>query len=174
MMVDDGQPVLPYAGSSGWSGSDTSHERADRDDTTGVTGRRQRQTVALLHEVGETGLTWRELADILDVHHGAASGALSVLHKDGRIARLSHRRGGSKVYVLPEYVAGRVTERPGHNKRTVDNEEALAKVRDLVKPQWRIVPADLPDTTAEAFTAGRNWMIDRIREALSNEEDTNT
>lgn len=174
MMTDDGQPILPYAGSSGWSGSDTSHERADRDDTGGVTGRRQRQTIGLLHQVGERGLTWKELANILDVHHGGASGALSVLHRDGRIARLADRRGGSKVYVLPEYVAGRVTERHGRNKRTVDNEEALAKVRDLVKPQWRIVPTDLPDTTADAFTAGRNWMIDRIREALSIEEDTDT
>src|SRR5262245_1433996 len=130
MMADDGQPVLPYDGSSGWSGSDTSHERADRDDTSGLTGRRQLQTMSLLNQVGERGLTWKELADILDVHHGGASGALSVLHKTGRIARLSDRRGGSKVYVRHEYVAGRATEPHGQNKRATDNEVLLAQVRE--------------------------------------------
>jgi len=132
MRDDDGQPVLPYAGSSGWSGSETSKERADRDDSSGVTGRRQKQTIALLRQVGERGLTWAELADILNTHHGPASGALSVLHKDGRIARLAHKRGGSKVYVLPEYTAGRVTERHGYSKRTADNEAILAAVREHI------------------------------------------
>lgn len=135
-MMDGGQqelPLTPYAGSSGWSGSDTSHERADRDDGSGVTGRRQRQVMDLLGESGERGITWGELAHILDVHHGAASGALSVLHKDGRIARLADRRAGSKVYVLPQYVAGRVTEAHAHNKRRRDDTEALlAKVREHI------------------------------------------
>lgn len=129
---DNGQPILPYAGSSGWSGSDTSHERADRDDTSGTTGWRQRQTIALLHQAGERGLTWRELANILDVHHGGASGALSVLHKDGKIARLADRRGKSKIYVLPEYVAGRVTERQARNKRTTMNSRVKTRVEDLI------------------------------------------
>lgn len=44
--------------------------------------------------------------------------------------------------------------------------EALDRLRALVAPQWRPIPNDLPDATAEAFSAGRNWMIDRIREAL--------
>lgn len=44
--------------------------------------------------------------------------------------------------------------------------DVLAKIEALVAPQWRSIPNDLPDVTVEAFVAGRNWMIDRIREAL--------
>lgn len=109
-------PSLPYAGTSGWSGSDTSRERAVRDDKTGVTGRRQAKLLGILAERGNEGITWRELSQITGDHHGTASGALSVLHKEGRIDRLTVRRGRCKVYVLPEFVNGRQTESHGRSK----------------------------------------------------------
>src|SRR5262245_42775761 len=91
------EPILPYAGTSGWSGSETSRERAEHDDTTGVTGKRQRDTLRVLSIYGDKGVTWRELAEVLRVHHGGASGVLSVLHKAGRIERLAERRDRCKV-----------------------------------------------------------------------------
>ena len=102
-------PVLPYGMSSGWSGSDTSRERAEKADSSGVTGRNQRQTYRLLEEAGSHGMTWSELAGLAQWHHGTASGALSALHKAGVIARLAERRGRSAVYVLPKFVNGRET-----------------------------------------------------------------
>lgn len=48
-------------------------------------------------------------------------------------------------------------------------EEKLAAIEELVSPQWRRIPVEeLTDVEAlvEAFSAGRNWMIDRIREVL--------
>lgn len=104
------EPLLPYAGSSGWSGSDTSKERADRDDKSGVTGQRQSDTLRWLQGAGPDGVTWSELGAALGMHHGSASGVLSVLHKEGRIARLRDvRRKRCSVYVALEYVNDRPT-----------------------------------------------------------------
>lgn len=110
-------PVLPYAGTSGWSGTDTSADRARRNDSDGTT--RDKQTAALraLNDAGWDGLTWRELAAIINAHHGTASGVLSVLHKEGLINRLTERRDRCKVYVLPSHTHWRSTEPHGSTKR---------------------------------------------------------
>lgn len=105
------EPELPYAGTSGWSGSDTSRDRAISADKNGLTKKRQFQTMRYLQDAGPNGLTWRELADLLNSDHGPVSGVLSVLHKGGRIARLTLTRQRSKVYVLPEYILGRTSEK---------------------------------------------------------------
>jgi DNA-binding MarR family transcriptional regulator len=110
-------PELPYAGTSGHSGSDTSKARALSSDSSGQTARRQRQALALLDSQGYIGLTWKELASLLNLHHGSASGVLSVLHKTGRIARLKESRNGSKVYVALSSIHGRTTERHGKEKQ---------------------------------------------------------
>jgi predicted nucleic acid-binding Zn ribbon protein len=102
---------LPYAGTSGFSGSDTSRQRAVTADRNGTTKNRQYQTLRYLQDAGATGLTWSELAELTNLHHGSASGVLSVLHLARRIERLSLTRGRSKVYVLPEYVLGRNVEK---------------------------------------------------------------
>ena len=106
------KPSLPYAGTSGWSGSDTSEERARRADSNGTTSKRQTAALLALDAAGPQGLTWHELADRLGLHHGSASGVLSVLHKAGRIARLSDRRARSKIYVSLHHVGGRNVEHP--------------------------------------------------------------
>lgn len=76
-------------------------------------------TLDLLEETKENGATWREVADYLNTHHGVASGRLSMLHQAGQIERLSAKRGGSRVYVLPEYVEGRKTETYGRGAVSV-------------------------------------------------------
>ena len=120
MTVGAFEPSTPYAGTSGWSGSETSEaSEVDR-------RRVQSAVLALLRDRGGRGLTWWELADAKGWHHGMASGALSALHKDGRIARLSDTRvapggrRGCKVYVAPEWVAGRDVE-PHSSARRKDN-----------------------------------------------------
>lgn len=45
--------------------------------------------------------------------------------------------------------------------------EALARVEALVAPQWRTNLGGEHEHTTEAFAAGRDWMIDRIRAALA-------
>lgn len=125
------QEELPYGNkspTSGHAGSDTSRERAEQADRTGLTGERQLQALAELVKAESSGLTWAEFGQIASLHHGASSGTLSGLHKAGRIIRLSERRGGSKVYVHPDYVRGRDTEPAGNTTAT----DMLAEMYDLL------------------------------------------
>lgn len=137
------QPILPYGGeggeNSGWSGSDTSRERAERDDTTGVTSVRQRAILRHLAAYGETGVTYFELGQRMGMHHGQSSGALSNLHKGGAIARLVERRHGCHVYVLPEFVGERATQPPGRVARPGLGPVAAEMARilnDIVARGW--------------------------------------
>lgn len=114
-------PLLPYAGTSGWSGSETSHARAVTSDRDGTTSAHQRQALESLALAMTRGRTWRELADEYGWHHGTASGVLSVLHKEGLIARLTYSRQRCKVYVLPEHVMRRATEQHGRKRRPCSN-----------------------------------------------------
>jgi len=105
-------PVLPYNPqhpTQGWAGSATSRERAEREADDGTASYRQRHVLTLLASLGPHGLTWSELAILTGWHHGQASGVLSVLHQDGRIARLTVRRDRSLVYVDLDAVDGRAT-----------------------------------------------------------------
>lgn len=113
--------VLPYAGTSGWSGSETSRDRALTEDSTGISAQRQRQVLNELQFAGEFGLTWKELADAYKWHHGQASGVLSVLHKEGLIYRLTERRNRCAVYVLPHLAKNREIVQHGRKKHTCSN-----------------------------------------------------
>jgi hypothetical protein len=112
------EPLLPYAGTSGWRGSETSKRRAEDADSSGLTSKRQAQVMALIAMMGVDGITVKELREYTRLHHGSASGLLSVLHKTGALARLSETRDRCKVYVLTEHVGGRETEPHGYRKRT--------------------------------------------------------
>lgn len=122
-------PETPYAGSSGWSGSDTSRERAEAADADGTTSERQERVLADLRAVTFIGLTWKDLAAARGMHHGQASGVLSNLHKAGHIARLTERRANCQVYVMPEHVNGRETQEYG--RRAAD--PAVVK-----RTEWRV------------------------------------
>lgn len=135
------EPELPYGGdapNSGHAGSDTSRERAETADASGLTGRRQRLTHAFLAERGEHGGTWLELGEATGMHHGAASAQLSNLHKHGRIARLNERRDRSKVYVSLDNVNGRATEAHGRTTTAALTDEFAALVREWVPTGCRV------------------------------------
>jgi hypothetical protein len=121
------EAALPYAGTSGWSGSETSRATAVDQDNDGRTLDKQQRTLTILayeHVVDRStnppryvgrsyGYTWRELDNATGWGHGSTSRVLSDLHKAGLLARLSEVRNRCKVYVLPEYVGGRETEPHG-------------------------------------------------------------
>lgn len=126
----------PYAGTSGWSGSEASRERAEHDDSTGVTANRQAATLAFLDDKGPHGATWRELAAAHRWHHGQASGVLSVLHKAGSVVRLANeRRNRCSVYVLPHYAGARDTAPHGGQRKaaalvlTAEERDAVDRLR---------------------------------------------
>lgn len=107
------QPDLPYAGTSGWAGTDTSKERAVTADTSGKTSKRQSEVLAAVESMGTEGVTVAELRECNGYHHGSASNVLSVLHKVGKLERLVEKRNKCHVYVHPSFVDGRDTQPHG-------------------------------------------------------------
>lgn len=102
------QDYLPYGETgSGWSGSETSRERQEREDAAGITGHRQAQVFALLAQSTNAGMTVKEVEDALSLGHGPASSALTHLHRAERVVRLQERRNNQQVYVLRGYADGR-------------------------------------------------------------------
>jgi hypothetical protein len=109
--LDFSLPVTPYAGTSGWKGSEASHDRVIEDDADGTTSKRQKETLISLGAAGIRGLTWKELGEIYGWHAGQSSGCLSVLHLEGMVCRLTERRNRCSIYVLPPFVNGRETSK---------------------------------------------------------------
>jgi len=122
--------ILPYNGTSGWAGSNASHERQMMIDETGETGKRQKQVIGELNHLGNYGATWREIATALGLHHGQASAALSILHREGLIARLTEKRAKCSIYVLPKFVNGRSTS-DAMKTQTSANAKAIKAIREL-------------------------------------------
>ena len=105
-------PLTPYAGTSGWRGSEASRERVFIDDANGTTSLRQRVALKRVWDQEFRGLTWKELSEIENIHAGQSSGVLSVLHKEGFIVRLKEKRNRCSIYVAPDYIRGReISER---------------------------------------------------------------
>lgn len=126
----------------------------DPDQTTNVVALGHRRTnqanhqtalIAYIRSCGATGVTWKELAQSLDLHHGQASGALSGLHRRGIIARLTNgRRERCRIYVHPDFVSGRPVD-PERPVRLVD------QLFEFLK--------DMPPEALDA--AGRDWREQR-------------
>lgn len=143
-------PVLPYPDedgtmTGGWSGSETSHERAKSEARSGTLQQRQQEVLNMVARKRFAGATWREVSSTLGLHHGQASGALSNLHKGGRVVRLTQKRGKCAVYVYPDYVEGR--ESAPYGRRKPASPEVGAEVQ----------PARLePGALADAYQKGRS------------------
>lgn len=114
-MTNNALPALPYAGTAGFSGSETSEEMARREADDGTVRERQRQAVLLLTRALGHGVTVKEFREQTGHHHGKASSTLSTLHLEGHVTRLLERRDRCGVYVLPEFVNGRETAAQGRH-----------------------------------------------------------
>lgn len=127
--------VTPYpsaeGNTTGHAGNGGSADRAHYDEKSGAASYRQRVTLAELAAFGLHGLTWKELAERNGWHHGQASGVLSVLHKEGRIACLKERRANCAVYVTPHHVNERPTVEHRGTKAAEDR-AAVQRIRDLL------------------------------------------
>jgi hypothetical protein len=117
-------PILPYAGTSGWRGSEASRDRAFIDDANGTTTSRQRIALKRVWDQEFRGLTWKDLSETDNLHAGQSSGVLSVLHKAGLIVRLTEKRNRCSVYVAPNYVNGRTIS---HYKLTGKTKDELCR-----------------------------------------------
>lgn len=93
------QAYVPYNGTAGWSGTDTSEQRALDNLYSGRELNNQQIALAYLKSKGTNGATWKELATETGWHHGTSSGVLSVLHQSGAIVRTIKTRNRCKIYV---------------------------------------------------------------------------
>lgn len=74
-------------------------------------------------------MTWKDVAAVTETNHGSASGLLSRMHRAGLVSRLAEEREDCKVYVAPQWVMGRETERPS---RSADN-QLLYDMADMLR-----------------------------------------
>lgn len=170
----DFEPSLPYAGTSGNVNVDTSRDATIHADVTGITAKAQRYALILAAQRGATGITVVELREVHgSLHHGRISGALSDLHKAGRLVALRERRNHCGVYVLPEYVEGREARPFRPNRRVVD-QEVIAET--LLEHPQTIPPGGVRDVAwycgcgwASPLRGGdhRHHLAEKIAEALS-------
>lgn len=70
------------------------------------------RVVVLAAAAGVDGVTNLDVQAALGWHHGQAGGALSRLHAQGRLVRLTERRDRHAVYVVEAYVSGRTRVAP--------------------------------------------------------------
>lgn len=144
-----GMDELLYNGRSGAvNASDTSRERADTEDATGVTTARVNAVLDQL-KLRPDGMIWPELAAVLKLHHGQISGCLSMMHKGGLVFALRDKRSRCHPYVHSAYRASygdRLRlDAPVKTKATLEREALdvlLKAVDDLLEAQtWETIKA---------------------------------
>jgi hypothetical protein len=128
MSEDYGYTTADGETTGGWSGSDASHDRATSEERSGRARHRREQVLKIVRLTGLFGMTVREVEEALSIGHGHASGALSNLHKAGRLECLKERRGGQHIYVLPHAVNNRPTRPFGRAKKAKPLIDVLAPV----------------------------------------------
>jgi len=155
-------PQLIYGGRSGAvTESDTSLERAEIEDEAGITQLRAEAVLEQL-KLRKDGMTWFEVAALLKLHHGQASGCLSVLHKNGEVFALRTKRRRCHPYVHARYRElysdGERLDTPVRTKTSVEREALdalLVAVDDLLQRQtW--------DTINSLRTARAVYGIKRL------------
>lgn len=117
-----------------------SRERAIREHSDGTFKRRQDQVVDFAYRHGTIGITFKDCNE-LDMHHGESSGALSSLHKQGKLFRLTkYRKPGQprcSVYIHPEYAGAfaedEIARTPGESKMQRLVREAEDKERYIAR-----------------------------------------
>lgn len=164
---EEPEPIRPYwqdnQPSSGWSGSDTSKAAEPYRLTE------QNKVWLALRDAGAAGLTWAEATDVRNagkpkdehIHHGTVSGALSNLHKAGHAARLTEKRRGRKVYVLPSFIGDRDTEAPTKRVDPVaaERERILQGLAWLIAPDYTEIPAEQPAEVREAMSNAAHVVL---------------
>ena len=101
-LFDDQEPsddeLLPYAGTAGFVDQPASIERAKKEAASGKAVKRAKQILHTL-SLHPEGLTYKQVGDLLNLHHGQSSGALSILHQNGVVFMLQEKINRCHVYV---------------------------------------------------------------------------
>ena len=157
LTIDDAlaaMPITPYAGTGGWSGSETSRDRAIREANSGELTKRQHDALTVLAEHPD-GLVWSDLADILKLHHGQISSVLSNLHHAGVIFQTLTPRNRC----LP-YVHGKFRDR--HDER---RDEPIKRAQTVPPHAQQIIQETIDELTHQF---GFEFLASKAFQNLTN------
>ena len=166
---------LPYRGTEGHAGTDTSRQFAE--DEAPTAGDRQTEVLTYMRGRRGTGLTVTELKAEMIPHHGTASRVLSVLHQTGQLARLVETRGRAKVYVLPRFIDDRPVEKfqgTSAKHRWQGLTDARSAVSELLPPWVRDDHPRYNHGHSDALSAVLDVLDKMIAECAPEEPTTPT
>lgn len=98
---------------------------------SGKTSDLKRAILRDLFQRGSHGVTAKEIEDG-GISHGRVSGALSTLHEDGYIERLTEKRDHHEVYVMPDDVLGRETRLHASVARRAKEKAVADAIDDVI------------------------------------------
>lgn len=144
----------------GHSGSETSEAGARH---PGV-GPKTLKVLEDVESTGHWGLTCRELEMMTRMGHGAASGALTRLHRAGYVKRLTEKRGKQQVYLHarffnPKYGHEEAPYRPNAAYR----EDRKPMPLERLEPTLESIMEDLKEARSEK-TGISFFMTEKYRE----------
>lgn len=132
-----------YNGTGGFVNRPASKNRAINEVTSGKLTERQNQVLQVLDEAGADGLTWHVCGEILGLHHGQISGALSNLHGCGEVFTLNQLLKGCHPYVHRKYRSDWAPEeRCDEPVKTVSTkkrelqDQLLSAIQEAINNNW--------------------------------------
>jgi len=149
-MDDQLDLFIVYNETGGFVERPASVDRAMREIATGKLSERQAQILDLLDDAGFCGLTWQGCGDLLGLHHGQISGALSNLHGCGQVFALREVRDRSHPYVHIKYRdrwdADARYDEPVRTRNSRQRElqaQLLGAVREAISDEWSQTKTDI-------------------------------
>ena len=144
-----------------------SEARARREAHTGMWTQRRNMIMTMLLSARERGMTWKEVGQFTNQHHGQISSMLSSLHQHGFIFQLQEQRNGCHPYCHYSFREGfddaAVFDEPAQTKAGKNREslrQFVVDVSELVKNAERRLTSNYSDN--ENLTD----LIDGILQAM--------
>ncbi len=143
--MNEQQPDLwtAYNDTAGFVDRPASRERAFREVEDDSLSIRQQAILTYLEGAGTKGMTWKQLSNLLGLHHGQVSGALSNMHKCGVVFMMRQQRDRCHPYVHSMFREWFTDEErydePARTRNSKRNElmnELLNTCREAVENGW--------------------------------------
>jgi DNA-binding transcriptional regulator GbsR (MarR family) len=125
-----------YNGTAGYVNRPASKERAIRQRENKVLSDQAQRVLYLLNYAGKDGMTWREIGEALDLHHGQISGLLSNMHQKEMVFSVIQIRDRCHPYVHKHYRSAykdnEVYDQPARTSK-VTNRETITDLMQAIK-----------------------------------------
>ena len=150
--------LLPYAGTAGFVEQPASKDRATKEARSGKAIKRAREILHTL-SLNPEGLTYQQVGDLLNLHHGQSSGALSILHQNGVVFMLRKKINRCHVYVHSnqryKYEDAERIDEPASTRSGLRRKQ-LEQLLELVMEQVRTGTITNPDIIACAIELNKH------------------